>query len=158
MARELSLIFAVARNGVIGRGGGLPWSYPEDRASYERLTHGHAVLMGRRTWEEFGVPLRDRENIVVSTTFDPPPGVHVARDLASALAIAYTFDSSPFVIGGAKLFQAALPGATRVYLTEIPLAPEGDVSFDFDRAPFLEVSRRTTATGLVFLVYERRAE
>jgi dihydrofolate reductase len=156
MPRELSLIFAVGRNGVIGRAGGLPWSYPEDREAYESLTRGHAVLMGRRTWEEFGVPLAERHNIVVSTTFAPPPGVHVARDLPSALSIAYALDPSPFVIGGATLFGAAMPLATRVYVTEVPESPEGDTTFHFDRTPFREVSRRTTASGLVFLVFERR--
>ena len=70
--RRLSLIFAVAENGVIGRGGALPWDYPEDREHFLRTTEAHPVIMGRRTWEERGTPLPGRTNIVVSKSFVPP--------------------------------------------------------------------------------------
>ncbi|CAN5293735.1 hypothetical protein BH09MYX1_BH09MYX1_50320 [soil metagenome] len=78
MNRDLSLIFAIAANGVIGRGGKLPWSEPDDRARYEKITAGHAVIMGRRTWEEMGVPLSGRHNVVVSTKLVAPKTVEVA--------------------------------------------------------------------------------
>ena len=154
--RDLAIIFAVARNGVIGRGGKLPWSYPEDRARYEDLTRGHAVLMGRRTFEEQGVPLPGRHNIVVSKTFVAPADVDVAPDLDAALTLAYRVDPMPFVIGGAKLFASAMPRVTRVYVTEIPESPEGDTTFVLDEAPFEEVSRETNPNGLVFRVLQRR--
>jgi len=152
---ELSFIFAVARNGVIGDRGGLPWDYPEDRAFFEAATMGHAVVMGRRTWEENGVALPGRTNIVVSRAFSPPAGVAVAPDLDAALELAYAADPSPFVIGGACLFEAATPRATRAYVTEIPASPVGDTVFHFDRAAFRVVSRRASPSGLIFLVYER---
>ena len=153
--RELAIIYAVARNGVIGRGGQLPWSYPEDRARYEDLTRGHAVIMGRRTFEEQGVPLPGRHNVVVSKTFVAPDGVDVAPDLDAALELAYRVDPSPFVIGGAKLFESAMPRVTRVFVTEIPESPEGDTTFRLDEAPFREISRETTPSGLVFRVLQR---
>jgi dihydrofolate reductase len=152
----LALIFAVARNGVIGNAGKLPWSYPEDRARYEAITHGHAVIMGRRTWDEFGVPLPGRHNVVVSRTVGSlPDGVHGAPDLDHALEIARSLDPFPFVIGGVRLFEEAMPKVTRVYMTEIPESPEGDTFFRFDPAPFHDEAREVTASGLVFRVLER---
>lgn len=158
--RDLSLILAVAANGVIGKGGGLPWSEPEDRAHFERTTRGATVIMGRRTWEETGKPLDGRVNIVVSRAFVPPPGVHRAATLDEAVAIAARVgNGEPFVIGGARMFEEAAPRARRVYLTEIPGAREGDTIFDrsvFDRAGLVEVSSRTTPSGLRFVVLEPR--
>jgi dihydrofolate reductase len=159
--RDVSMILAVAANGVIGRGGGLPWIEPEDRAHFEATTRGATVIMGRRTWEETGRPLEGRVNIVVSRTFDPPPGVHRANDLDEAVAIAKRVGGGrePFVIGGARLFEAAAVRARRVYLTEIPGAPEGDTVFDREalvRAGLAPVSSRTTPSGLRFVVLEPR--
>lgn len=155
------MILAIAANGVIGREGGLPWSEPEDRAHFESTTRGATVIMGRRTWEETGRPLDGRVNIVVSRSFDPPPGVHSASNLDDAVAIARRVArGETFVIGGARLFTEAAPRARRVYLTEIPGAPEGDTVFDrtvFERAGLVEVSSRTTGSGLRFVVLEPRA-
>lgn len=155
--RALSFIFAVGRNGAIGLGGKLPWDYPEDRKFFFRTTVGHAVIMGRRTYEERGEPLRDRVNIVVSRTLAAPPGVFVAPSLAEALELAYEKDPSPFVIGGAELFREAMPLATRVYVTEIPESPEADTFFHFDPRGFHVVDDRTTSSGLRFVTYERDA-
>lgn len=158
--RDVSMILAVADNGVIGRGGGLPWNEPEDRAHFEATTRGATVIMGRRTWEETGKPLEGRVNIVVSRTFTPPPGVHRAADLDEAIAIAEREGKGePFVIGGVRLFEEAAPRARRVYLTQIPGSPEGDTVFDrgvLDRAGLAPVSSRTTASGVRFVVLEPR--
>lgn len=154
----LSMILALGANGALGRGGKLPWSYPEDRAHFERTTRGHAVIMGRRTWEEEGTPLPDRTNIVVSRSFESPadaPGVLVARSLGEAIARARTVDDAPFVIGGAGLFKEALSLATRIYLTEIPEAPEADVFFMLDRDGLSVVDERVGEGGLRFLVLDR---
>ena len=155
------MILAMAANGVIGREGGLPWSEPEDRAHFEATTRDATVIMGRRTWDETGRPLDGRVNIVVSRTFDPPAGVHRASDLDEAIAIARRVGhGETFVIGGARLFTEAASRARRVYLTEIPGTPEGDTVFDrtvFERAGLVEVSSRTTPSGLRFVVLEPRA-
>jgi dihydrofolate reductase len=153
--RPLSLIFAVGRNGAIGRNGGLPWDYPEDRKHFANTTRGHAVIMGRRTFDEVGEPLPDRKNIVVSRTFEPRPGVAVVKSLREALDLAYSQDPSPFVIGGVKLFTEALPLATRAYVTEIPEAPQADTFFHFDGSGFRVAEEHTTSSGLRFVTYAR---
>lgn len=152
------MILALGRNGALGRGGKLPWSHPEDRAHFERATRGHAVIMGRRTWEEEGRPLPDRVNVVVSRSFTRPsddPSVLVARSLEEALTLAWAVDEAPFVIGGARLFAEAMPLVTRIYLTEIPEAPEADVFFELDRTDFSVVDERAGEGGLRYLLLER---
>jgi dihydrofolate reductase len=149
------MILALGSNGALGRAGKVPWSYPEDRAHFARTTRGHVVIMGRRTWEEEGRPLADRTNIVVSRSFVAPTGVHAARSLDEALSIAWSLDDEPFVIGGAQLFAAAMPRVTRIYLTEIPEAPDADVFFALDRTGFRIVDERAGDRGARFLVLER---
>jgi dihydrofolate reductase len=153
------MILALATNGALGLGGKLPWSLPEDRQHFERTTEGHVVIMGRRTWEEEGQPLPGRVSVVVSCSFAASPTdtglVHATRSLDEALAVAYRFDEEPFVIGGARLFVEALPRVTRIYLTEIPAAPEADVFFELDRTGFTVTSERRGAAGVRYLILER---
>jgi dihydrofolate reductase len=152
----LSMILALATNGALGLGGTLPWSYPEDREHFERTTRGHAVIMGRRTWEEEGRPLPERINIVVSRSFVPPDGtVLAARSLDEALVLARKADPEPFVIGGADLFAEALPQVIRIYLTEIPESPQADVHFQLDRTGFVVTHERMGERGARFLVLDR---
>lgn len=156
--RDVSMVLAVASNGVIGRSGALPWNEPEDRAHFERTTRGATVIMGRRTWEETGKPLEGRVNIVVSGRFTPPAGVHGVASLDDAVVLAERIgQGEPFVIGGARMFEEAAPRARRVFLTEIPGSPEGDTVFDrkvLARAGLVEVSSRTTPSGMRFVVLE----
>lgn len=164
--RRLSLIFAIDKNGVIGNKGQLPWDHPEDRDFFLHTTEGHVVIMGRRTWEERGTPLPGRTNIVVSGSFRPPPSspdVLSAKTLDDALEIAWRSDDEPFVIGGARMFEEAMPRATRIYMTEVPGEHQGDTTFHFDPtgasategAPvFRLVHEETTRSGLRFLVFE----
>lgn len=140
----LTLVAAVARNGVIGRGGQLPWDLPEDRAHFHRVTLGHAVIMGRGTWDETGRALEGRRNIVVSRSGLVSDGNReVVASLSEAIALARTSDPDPMVIGGAQIFQLALPIATRLVLTEVALEPDGDTRFPpFDRSVWQVVDRR----------------
>ncbi len=155
--KPLSAIFALGENDALGLRGGLPWSYPEDSKYFDDVTTGHAVIMGRRTWEERGEPLAGRENIVVSKALAGATGARVVPQLTEALALAYSLDRDPFVIGGAALFKEAMPLVTRVYLTRIPASPEADTVFHFDPTPFdLESSR--ASGGLVFSVFVRRGD
>lgn len=149
------MIVAIAKNGVIGRWGGLPWSYPEDRAHFARTTAGHAVIMGRRTWQEVGSPLPGRHNIVLSHRAEVPDGIRRASTLDQALAIAWSLDAEPFVIGGARVFQEALPRVTHAFVTEIPESPDGDTFYRFDATDFVVVSERTGARGERYLEYRR---
>lgn len=140
----LALVVAVAKNGVIGKAGGLPWRFPEDLRFFKKVTLGHAVIMGRTTYESIGKPLPDRFNIVVSRTAGyAAPGCEVAPTLDAAIRLAREKDPEPFIIGGAALYEAAMPQVTTVYWTEIDESPEGDVFFPlFDRKSFQETARR----------------
>jgi len=159
---QLCLIAALAANRVIGAQGRLPWHLPDDLRHFKRLTEGHPVIMGRRTWESIGRPLPGRRNIVVSRRPGyAAAGAQVAASLDDALALCA---GAPrvFVIGGADLYAAALPIADVLELTEIGAEFEGDTRFPaFEREDWREVRReaRQSADGLRFdfVRYERAA-
>jgi len=129
----ITLIAAVAMNGVIGNAGELPWSIPDDLRRFRRLTIGKAVIMGRATFDSIGRPLPERTNIVLTrnSRFDAP-NVHPAADPVGAIAIAHQLhggDAEICIIGGAEVYRIFLPEADRLELTTVALAPEGDVFF-----------------------------
>ena len=162
--RRVALIVAVARNGVIGAGNGLPWHLPDDLKHFRALTSGHTIVMGRKTWESIGRPLPNRQNIIVSHQ----PGLRVngaavAHSLDEALSMA-SLPDPVFVIGGEALFRVALPVAGVLYMTELERDFDGDARFPpFDRAEWREVTRETReAAGeggfaYHFVTYERAA-
>jgi len=134
-----SLVVAVARNGVIGRDNRLPWRLPDDLAYFKRVTMGHPVVMGRRTWQSIGKPLPGRTNIVVThdRAFEAP-GCVVAHSLEEAWRAAGEADEV-CVIGGTSLFAETLPLADVIHLTEVEADVEGDTYFpDFDRSAWRE--------------------
>lgn len=141
---RLVLIAAVARNGVIGKDGGMPWHLPADLQHFKRLTLGHPVLMGRRTWESLGRPLPGRRNIVISRQPDwQAEGAEHADSLHAALQ-RVSSDALAFIIGGAQLYAQALPLADGLELTEIDQDFDGDTRFpDWDRSRFTETARQT---------------
>lgn len=125
----LALVVAVAENGVIGRGGDLPWHLPADLRHFKRLTRDHTVVMGRRTYGSIGRPLPRRRNIVLSRDPDyRPAGVDVATSLGTALGMTAPEDQI-FVIGGAGVFAEALPMASVLHWTRVHAEVEGDVEF-----------------------------
>lgn len=141
----ISIIVAVAENGVIGANNDLPWRLPDDLKHFKRLTTDNPVIMGRNTWESLGKPLPNRTNIVVTQTEGyVATGATVVTSLQSALAIAGSGASNhAFVIGGAMLFKEALPVATNCFITEVHANVEGDVYFpEFDKSKWSEVSRK----------------
>src|SRR5688572_32556805 len=120
------LVAAVAANGIIGARGKLPWHIPEELKHFKKLTMGHPVIMGRRTWESLKGPLPGRENIVVTRTAGyQAEGAAVASSLEAALALCMG-EAVAFVIGGTQLFQESLPIAAGMVLTEIQRDYEGD--------------------------------
>lgn len=131
------------RNRVIGKDGELPWRLPNDLKRFKRLTQGHPILMGRKTWESIGRPLPGRLNLVL--TRDPAfqaEGVEVVRSPEEALE--KTGDRPwLFVIGGEHVYGAFLPRAERLYLTRVDAETEGGDAFfpEWDPAWFEEVSR-----------------
>lgn len=138
---RISLVVAVAENGVIGANGSLPWRMSSDLKTFRRITMGKPVVMGRRTFATLKRPLDGRDNIVVTRDpFFEAPGVTVTNSLADALTIARTLawtkgEDEVMVIGGAEIYAAVLPQADRIYWTQIHAAPEGDVRF-----PVLDLS------------------
>lgn len=144
MSVRLALIAAVARNGVIGRGGGLPWRIPADLRYFKATTMGKPMIMGRRTFDSIGKALPGRTNIVVTRSGNfTADDVEVAADFDQALAIAAaTGAEEAMVIGGGEIYAVALPRADRLYLTQVHIDAEGDVYFpELDRAQWREVSR-----------------
>ncbi len=132
---KLSVIVAVAENGIIGHDGDLPWHLSADLRRFKRLTTGHPILMGRKTWESIGRPLPGRTSVVISRQPDYETGypeVLLAANLDEALARARNVEENTgeaFLIGGARIYEMALPRADRLLLTRVHANPEGDVSF-----------------------------
>jgi dihydrofolate reductase len=160
----LVLIAGVARNGVIGRDGGLPWHLPEDLRHFKRQTLGWPVIMGRRTWDSLPPafrPLPGRRNLVVTRQADwHAEGAEPAPSLASALDRLRGSERA-FVIGGAHLYAEALPHTDELLLTEIDADVEGDAFFPpWDRRAFVERSREThrapAGWDYAFVHYVRR--
>ena len=161
----ITLIAALAKNGVIGKDNALPWHLPEDLKHFKQLTTGHAVIMGRKTWESLPErfrPLPGRLNIVVTRSAEyQAHGATVVHSLEDAAKVGPADTAAQrFVIGGAELYAHALPLAQRLELTEIDIEVEGDARFPaFDRRAWREVKREagTSADGLryAFVTYER---
>ncbi len=124
-------VVAVAENGVIGNNGELPWGrLPADLQHFKRLTLGHPVIMGRRTFDSLGRALPKRPNIVVTRQADwTAPGCETAASLPAALERALALNEEVCVIGGGEIYQQALPAADVIYLTEVHHDFEGDAVF-----------------------------
>jgi dihydrofolate reductase len=152
----LTFIAAVAKNGVMGKDGRLPWDLPEDRAFFRDMTMGHAIIMGHRTWDERGVPLPGRRNIVVSRSGAVSgEGREVVRTIEDAITVARATDPDPFVVGGAEIFRATFPYATRLLITEIDFDAEGDTFFPvFDRSAW-KVTQKRRGDRVYYVTYER---
>jgi dihydrofolate reductase len=141
-APEVALIAAVAANGVIGADNRLPWRLPDDLKRFRALTTGHAVIMGRKTWESLPHALPQRQNIVVTRQRGyVAAGAEVAHSFAEALALV-RLPEPVFCIGGGELYRAALPLAATLHLTEIAREFEGDALFPpIDRHQWRETAR-----------------
>jgi dihydrofolate reductase len=158
---RVSLIAAVASNGVIGSDNSLPWQLPEDLKHFKALTLGHPVIMGRKTHESIGRPLPGRRNIVISRNAAfSAKGCETAASLDAALAACAGTTDEVFVIGGAQIYAGALAKAQRLYLTEIGAEYPGDAYFpEFDRNTWRETARELSRTesgiDFAFAVYDR---
>jgi len=145
---RISLIAAVSDNGVIGRGGALPWRLPADLARFKRLTTGHTIVMGRRTWESIGRPLPDRRHLVLTHRAGwSAPGVERAASLDEAIDRARRAgESELFVIGGGAVYAEALGRADRLLLTRVRAEVDGDAWFpEVDWARWRLVEREARA-------------
>lgn len=156
----VTLVAAVARNGVIGLDGGLPWHIPGDLPRFKAMTLGHVLVMGRRTYESIGRPLSDRTTIVVTRQPDWHDGkdVLVAHNIPGALACAAELDEKVFVVGGAQIYAEALPLADRLELTHVDLEPDGDTFFPAVDWSEWRVVGREPGEGCEYVTYERDEE
>lgn len=165
MTVAVEFVVAMARGGAIGRANALPWRLPEDLRRFRELTLGHAVVMGRRTWESIGRSLPGRTNIVVSRDPDwrgagalTVAGVEQGLTAAAAAAP----ERPAMVIGGAQIYRLALPVARRIHATEIDLDVAGADAFfpALDAASWARVAetahRGADGTGYRFVTFERR--
>jgi dihydrofolate reductase len=127
----LSLLLAAAENNVIGKDNKLPWHLPNDLKYFKNLTWGMPVIMGRKTYESFGKPLRGRRNIVITRNKDwKAEGVDVVNSIEGAMELAKeSAVKEIFIIGGGEIFKTILPKADRIYLTRIHHSFEGDAYF-----------------------------
>jgi dihydrofolate reductase len=157
---RISLIAAVASNGVIGREGRMPWHLPADLKHFKALTMGHAIVMGRKTFDSIGRLLPGRRTIIVTHQrgfhFE---GATVVHSLEQAIEQARG-DDEVFVIGGGEIYAMALPMADRLHMTELALTPQGDARFPaFDRSAWRETSREShraeDGMSYDFVVYDR---
>jgi len=164
----LAIIVAAAENGVIGRNNGLPWHLPEDLRYFKRVTMGKPIVMGRKTFESIGRPLPGRSNIVISRNVAlSASGVQVVASLDEALVLADKIAHADgaaevVVIGGAEIYQLAMPLAERLYITEVHASVEGDAVLPPIHWPdWREISRERHAASAgnpfdySFVVYER---
>jgi dihydrofolate reductase len=165
----LVLVAAVARNGIIGANGGLPWRLSSDLKRFKALTWGKPLVMGRKTFESIGRALPGRETIVV--TRDPTfaaPGVLVAHNLDAALDLAteraHALGADDIIIGGgAEIYAQTIAGAHRLFVTEVALDAEGEARFPpINSQEWREINRETGErgprddAGYAFVSYERR--
>ena len=153
----ISLIAAMSQERVIGRAGKLPWHIPADLARFKSITMGHAVLMGRKTFESIGHPLPGRRTIVLTRTGGKMEGCEIAGSLPQAISAAEG-NEEIFICGGELVFREALPLCHRIYLTVVHASYQGDVHFPELPASFLELHREERpdlTPALTFLVYER---
>lgn len=161
---RLSLVVAVAKNGVIGRDNALPWHLPGDLKRFKAITMGKPIIMGRKTFDSIGRPLSGRTNIVLTrdTEFSHD-GVETAHDLAGAIRVAAEKEASEaMIIGGAGIYGLAMAQASRIYLTEVHEEVSGDTYFpEIDRNIWLETSREDVTSepgdscGYSFVILDR---
>ena len=155
--KKLALIVAVSDNGVIGVDGQLPWHIPEDLKFFKANTTGHAIIMGRKTFDSIGRPLPKRRNIVVTRNPDLTiEGVEVVNSLQAAIDLARTDDHEPRIIGGSSLYDEAMPQVTTMFLTRVHREVEGDTFFPTYDETQWTITGSTPADGYTFLTLERK--
>ena len=155
----INIISAVAKNGVIGDRGKIPWNIPEDMKHFKSLTTGNILVMGRKTYESIGFPLPDRYTIVVSDSRNfSGENVCTVNSLEKAVQTACKYDKNIFLCGGAGIYSEGLNYAQRLYITELYDSFQGDTCFpSFSREKFVLKSRtQREDLRLDFCIYEKQ--
>lgn len=155
----IKIIAAIAHNNVIGKDGGLPWHIPEDLKRFRKLTEGHIVVMGRKTYESIlarlGRPLPNRTSVVITRQLDYSVAAGVVRLASLEEALRVFAGQDIFVIGGAQVYKDALPLVDELYITQVRQSPEGDTFFpEVDWANW-KVVHTEQHEGYTFTDYQR---
>lgn len=157
---EVVAVAAVARNGVIGAGGAIPWQLPGDLPRFKKITQGHVLIMGRKTYDSIGRPLPGRSTIVITRNPDwTADGVEAVGSVDQALQRAEEIDPDGpiFIAGGGDIYRAALERTDRLEITEVDAEPEGDATFpEIDHDQWVETGRDDDHDGFSWVTYARR--
>ncbi len=152
-------IASLAENRVIGAGGKIPWYLPNDLRFFRKMTTGHTVVMGRKTWDSIGRPLPNRRNVVLSRTLATGtaslPGATIVRELKDVDELPPVGDI--WIIGGANIYAMALPRCVELYLTHVPGSPYGDAIFPAYDKLFFPAETLQEETEFRIVRYERKA-
>ena len=161
MSRKISIIVAMSSNSVIGINNQLPWHISEDLKNFKKTTLNHCVIMGRKTYDSIGKPLKDRRNIVISRDESLLiNGVEVVNSLEQAISIVDEL-SEVFIIGGEQIYSLSLPLATHLYITKVNSNFKGDAFFpDYNQQEWEEVAREDLVSKsklkFSFLQFEKK--
>lgn len=140
----ISIIVACSENNVIGKDNGLIWRLSNDLKRFKALTTGHAIVMGRKTFESIGRPLPNRRNIILSKNLEAMDGCEIMRSSGEVLELAKSTDEELFIIGGGQVYEQFLPFADKLYLTLVHTEAEGDTFFPaLNRDEWTEVARES---------------
>jgi dihydrofolate reductase len=157
---RISLIVAMASNRVIGNRGEIPWKIPGEQQMFKKITLGHSVIMGRKTYESLGRPLAGRTNIVITRSNDyPAPGCIVVHSFSAALQSCPDDENEAFICGGGQLYRETLPTADRLYLTVLARQVAGDTYFPEIPAEDFTVVKSEFVNGeqpYHFYIYRRK--
>lgn len=158
---RIALIVAMSENGTIGDKGKIPWHISDDLKRFKRLTMGHPIIMGRKTYESIGKPLPGRTNIVLtrSPRFAAPPEVFKFESLDAALDHCRRQGNElVFIVGGSEVYRQTLPVADKLFITEVHQRVTGDTKFTgYDRSQWIETAREN-GPECSFVEYERRVK
>ncbi|MBI4033470.1 dihydrofolate reductase [Candidatus Saccharibacteria bacterium] len=161
----ISTIVAVAKNGVIGKEGGMPWHLPAELARFKEVTMDHPIIMGRKTHESIGRALPGRTNIVITRNKNfEAEGCEVVGSLEEGIELAKRAEGGDeiFIIGGEQIYKEAMPKLGRIYLTKVDADVEGDKFFYYDPEEWKRVSSEKHSAGeknqhdFEFLVFDRK--
>ncbi len=158
----ISIVVAIAENRAIGKSNQLLWHLPADLKHFKQITSGHTIIMGRKTYDSIGKPLPNRRNIVITRQQLQIEGCDVVSSLNEALALCQS-EPEVFIIGGAEIYEQALPLTHRIYLTEVEQTFTGDAFFpELDASSWHEIARESFTADeknklpYTFLTLQRR--
>ncbi len=152
----ICIIAAMDKNRVIGKDNKLPWRISDDLKNFKKLTTGNTVIMGRKTFESIGKPLPNRNNIVISTSMPQTAGIDVCNSFEESIIKAKSYGKDIFIIGGAAVYEQAIPFADKMYISYVKGEYKGDVFFpEFDEKAW-HVENKEEHAEFDLLVYVRK--